>query len=237
VKGRPRKRNDDTKIEVRDARSTNWSWFENEAMDRYAGEIGPYAWTVYTYLIRRANKNGQCYPSYKTMATDLKISRTSVYNAVRVLEEKNLIKVESRLDEESGDPTSHLYTVLGVSPGDTPRSPDEPGYITTHTGVYHDVNPNNTQLTRPLKKRQILSLNASGLGRVAPVAMTSWHTTWISSSPSPLRTACSRSARHSATSAVGVVSGSASCTTDWRRPYRSCLTKYGLSAATSRSWG
>jgi GntR family transcriptional regulator len=152
VKGRPRKRNDDTKIEVRDARSTNWSWFENEAMDRYAGEIGPYAWTVYTYLIRRANKNGQCYPSYKTMATDLKISRTSVYNAVRVLEEKNLIKVESRLDEESGDPTSHLYTVLGVSPGDTPRSPDEPGYITTHTGVYHDVNPNNTQLTRPTEE-------------------------------------------------------------------------------------
>lgn len=148
MKGRPRKRNGDTRIEVRDARVTNWSWFENAAMDRYAKEIGPYAWMVYTYLIRRADKNSQCFPSYKTAAKDLGISRTSVYKAVIVLEEKGLIHVEERTDEESGDPTSHLYTVLGVSPNEPGPSPNESRPVIEQAAVYHDVNPNNPHVNK-----------------------------------------------------------------------------------------
>jgi GntR family transcriptional regulator len=71
---------------------------------------------VYTYIVRRADQRGQCWPSCKTIASDLKIGRTSIVKAAKALEEAGLIHVEARIDEESGDATSHLYTVLGVSP-------------------------------------------------------------------------------------------------------------------------
>ena len=42
---------------------------------------------VYMYLQDRANKDGSCWPAVKTIARDLKLSRSTVKRALRDLEQ------------------------------------------------------------------------------------------------------------------------------------------------------
>lgn len=44
---------------------------------------------VYTYLCDRADKNGECWPSVKTIASDIKLSSATVIRAI-----KDLIKAK-----------------------------------------------------------------------------------------------------------------------------------------------
>lgn len=54
---------------------------------------------VYTYLHDRANKDGECWPSVKTKAGDIKLSPATVRRAIKDLKKAGLIKTEQRYRE------------------------------------------------------------------------------------------------------------------------------------------
>lgn len=60
---------------------------------------------VYTYLHDRANKNGEWWPSVKTIAGDIKLSPVTVRRAIKDLKKAGLIKTEQRYREKGGKST------------------------------------------------------------------------------------------------------------------------------------
>lgn len=70
--------------------------------------------TVYCYLCDRANKKGECFPSTRTIANDLSISRRTVFHALNDLEREGLLTRKGR-HRTSGGRSSNLY-VLEVKP-------------------------------------------------------------------------------------------------------------------------
>ena len=60
---------------------------------------------VYTYLHDRANKNGEWWPSVKTIAGDIKLSPATVRRAIKDLKKAGLIKTEQRYREKGGKST------------------------------------------------------------------------------------------------------------------------------------
>lgn len=63
---------------------------------------------VYMYLSNRAGRKKECYPSVKTIAADLKISKSTVFRALNDLEQAGLI-VRIKRWRTSGGRSSTLY--------------------------------------------------------------------------------------------------------------------------------
>lgn len=57
---------------------------------------------VYTYLADRADKNGECWPSVKTIAGDIKLSPATVRRAIKDLRKAGLIETQQRYREHGG---------------------------------------------------------------------------------------------------------------------------------------
>lgn len=68
--------------------------------------------TVYMYLSNRAGKKKECFPSVKTIAKDLRLSKSTVFRALNDLENAGLIEREERY-RISGGRSSTLYRVKG----------------------------------------------------------------------------------------------------------------------------
>jgi predicted transcriptional regulator len=84
---------------------------------RFSREIYEYrlphrAVYVYMYLSNRAGKKKECFPSVKTIAEDLRMSRSTVFRAFNDLENVGLIEREERY-RTSGGRSSTLYRVKG----------------------------------------------------------------------------------------------------------------------------
>ena len=60
---------------------------------------------VYTYLYDRANKNGECWPSVKTIAGDIKLSPATVRRAIKDLRKVGLIETKQRYRDTHGKST------------------------------------------------------------------------------------------------------------------------------------
>lgn len=65
---------------------------------------------VYMYLRDRADKNGSCFPAISTIASDLKMSKSTVKRALSDLEKAHYIRHERRY-RQSGGNTTNLYFV------------------------------------------------------------------------------------------------------------------------------
>lgn len=65
---------------------------------------------VYMYLQDRANKDGSCWPAVKTIARDLKLSRSTAKRALRDLEQTGYLEKQERY-RKNGSCTSNLYTL------------------------------------------------------------------------------------------------------------------------------
>ena len=74
----------------------------------YQMDLPHRAVAVYTYLYDRANKNGECWPSVKTIAGDIKLSPATVRRAIKDLKKAGLIETEQRY-REKGSKSSLLY--------------------------------------------------------------------------------------------------------------------------------
>lgn len=77
----------------------------------YSSGLPHRAITVYMYLKSRANADGICWPSVRTMAQDLSLSRATVQRALRDLERAGRIRKTSRYRENGGS-SSNSYRVL-----------------------------------------------------------------------------------------------------------------------------
>lgn len=65
---------------------------------------------VYMYLEDRMNSERQCWPGIRRIASDLRLSETTVKRAIRELEQHGYIK-RYRRKRENGGFTSNLYTL------------------------------------------------------------------------------------------------------------------------------
>ncbi|WP_449078011.1 helix-turn-helix domain-containing protein [Ruminococcus sp.] len=68
----------------------------------YQMDLPHRAVAVYTYLHDRADKNGECFPSVKTIAGDIKLSPATVRRAIKDLKKAGLIETEQRYREKGG---------------------------------------------------------------------------------------------------------------------------------------
>ncbi len=68
----------------------------------YQMDLPHRAVAVYTYLYDRANKNGECWPSVKTIAGDIKLSPATVRRAVKDLRKAGLLTTAQRYREKGG---------------------------------------------------------------------------------------------------------------------------------------
>jgi DNA-binding transcriptional MocR family regulator len=101
-------------IQVRDMRRRDFFMCDNAIIDTYGRRLGPYALSVYVALLRHADQRTQsCYPSHKTLADKLGMSRDSVMRAIDTLKKAKLISVKHRKDK-AGDAASNLYLIREV---------------------------------------------------------------------------------------------------------------------------
>jgi DNA-binding transcriptional regulator YhcF (GntR family) len=60
------------------------------------------AYVVYLYLLDRANKDGECWPSVNKIAGDTKMSPATVRRAIKDLRKANLIETKQRYRDKGG---------------------------------------------------------------------------------------------------------------------------------------
>ncbi len=77
----------------------------------YQMELSHRAKVVYMYLKDRSDAEGHCWPSIKTIAADLRLSRSTVKRALDDLCKAGLLAKDKRW-RENGSYTSNLYTLL-----------------------------------------------------------------------------------------------------------------------------
>lgn len=68
----------------------------------YRMELPHRAIAVYIYLADRANKEGKCWPAIPTIASDLKLSQSTVRRALQDLRKAELLKTEQRYRKKGG---------------------------------------------------------------------------------------------------------------------------------------
>ncbi len=77
----------------------------------YSSDLCSSSRQVMCYLILRSNKEGTCFPSIRKISADTNLSPRTVQRKLRILEDRNYIKCESRT-AEYGRKTSNLYTIV-----------------------------------------------------------------------------------------------------------------------------
>ena len=80
----------------------------------YQMDLPHRAVAVYTYLYDRANKNGECWPSVKTIAGDIKLSPATVRRAIKDLINAKLITTKQRY-RSNGEKSSLLFKIIPVN--------------------------------------------------------------------------------------------------------------------------
>ena len=68
----------------------------------YRTELPHRAVAVYIYLADRTDKSGECWPAIPTIATDLKLSPSTVRRGIRDLKKAGFIETEQRYRKKGG---------------------------------------------------------------------------------------------------------------------------------------
>ncbi|EQB86586.1 DNA-binding transcriptional regulator YhcF (GntR family) [Clostridium punense] len=76
----------------------------------YKSNLPSRAKQVMFYLINRANGEGTCFPSIKTIASDCGVATRTIQRTMVILLEAGFVKKDSRFREKGGQ-TSNLYTL------------------------------------------------------------------------------------------------------------------------------
>lgn len=80
----------------------------------YQMDLPHRAVAVYTYLYDRANTYGECWPSVKTIAGDIKLSPATVRRAIKDLKNAKLIITKQRYRNNSAK-SSLLFKIIPVN--------------------------------------------------------------------------------------------------------------------------
>ena len=73
-------------------------------------ELPSRARAVYMYLRDRADSEGKCWPGIKTIASDMRLSRSTVKRALTDLEPVSYTHLRAH-DRDNGSSTSNLYSM------------------------------------------------------------------------------------------------------------------------------
>ena len=65
---------------------------------------------VYQYLCSKANKEGECFPSQTTISKAVNMHRSTVNQAIKRLQDKNLLIIMRR-KRDNGGTSSNLYRI------------------------------------------------------------------------------------------------------------------------------
>ena len=97
-----------------------------EYMERaFSSELRPRARLVLQVLVLHCNKEGECFPSIKTIAAKCGYGISTVKRALDELVEAGYIIKQARFDErKNGGQTSNLYTLCSEAP--QPSTPEQP---------------------------------------------------------------------------------------------------------------
>ena len=68
----------------------------------YRSELPHRAVAVYIYLADRTNENNECWPAIPTIASDLKLSPSTVRRGIRDLKKAELLETEQRYRKKGG---------------------------------------------------------------------------------------------------------------------------------------
>ena len=68
----------------------------------YKMDLSHRAVAVYIYLADRANKNGECWPAIPTIASELKLSQSTVRRALQDLRKVDLLETKQRYRAKGG---------------------------------------------------------------------------------------------------------------------------------------
>src|SRR3990167_4089174 len=98
-------------VAIEDHRRHNFLIVQNVVIDEYLAKIGPYAFAVYCYLVRRAGQMCSSYPSIPRIAKDCGMNEKTVRGALQKLTDENLIAVKIRYSDH-GDRDSNRYSIL-----------------------------------------------------------------------------------------------------------------------------
>lgn len=92
--------------------SSGWYATYNNFGATWGKAVGAVGIAIYQSLASRA-WDGQCFPSYQTIAEDTGVSRPTAIKYIKKLQEVGLIEVQPRFNRR-GDPTSNLYTLANL---------------------------------------------------------------------------------------------------------------------------
>lgn len=146
---------------LKDKRQKDWFWIENKIIDNE--ELTIYEKMIYMVLVRHANEDSSCFPSYKTIAKKAGCSERKAKDVVKSLEEKKLIAKRTRKQGGKMENDTNMYYVLSFKEENiTPKDEENVSEVVhgvhnvvhgVHKGgacgaqqVVHEVHPNNTKL-------------------------------------------------------------------------------------------
>lgn len=98
-----------------DNRKRNWFYVENQLIDRT--DLDVYEKMAYVVLVRHSNANGECFPSYMTLALKIGCSERKAKTIVKSLMEKGLIDKKERFSEDGKTQLSNLYKIQNLEGG------------------------------------------------------------------------------------------------------------------------
>jgi hypothetical protein len=104
-------------VQTRDRRSRHTFWIDDRVVDTFGPVMGRFpfgatALAVYAVLARRADRDGDSWPSLNLIAGESGASTRTVHKALRLLELLGLVEIASCYERGSQRQTSNLYTLL-----------------------------------------------------------------------------------------------------------------------------
>src|SRR5215218_431606 len=117
-------------VRTHDQRSRNTFWIDDRVVDEFAPVMGRYpfgatALAVYAVLARRADRDGDSWPSLGLLAAESGSSTRTVHRALRLLELLGLVEIAVCYDSGTRRQTSNLYT-LRTPPERPPQIDPDP---------------------------------------------------------------------------------------------------------------
>src|SRR3972149_6895959 len=152
-----------SKDNLRDGRTKNWFYLENDLLDRE--DLTIYEKTVYIVIARYVNGENKAFPSYETIAKKGSMAKVQAIRVVKSLTKKGLLKKEVRKTIDNKSYTSNLYTLLNPKPKDKNNynkkgvvSDRYQGGVPQIPGVVSSRYPNNTNI----KNTNLNNVNRAG---------------------------------------------------------------------------
>lgn len=140
-----------SKDNLRDGRTRNWFYLENDLLDRQ--DLTIYEKMFYIVIARYVNGENKAFPGVPTIAKKGSMSERKVQMIINSLVKKGLIKKESRINKYNKSKTSNLYTLLSIKKNQSDKhNKEEVVHEMHHPGEHqapplvNEVHPNNTNI-------------------------------------------------------------------------------------------